>query len=191
MSIFISLLPIIALIVYFFFRSHFKEFATEINQNSTIWNFSLDFSTFLSNMYPCVLGVEMILVPSFLASESLMNCSLYIVLGIILMTTSCMVAVMPYNIPINNIRLFVNQILKVGMLIGFILCKEKINTDTEISDPFVNLVVMILGILGVGILVNFPFVIWRTVCWIKQNGIIDMKMYLDHIGKTSKKSATL
>lgn len=33
MSVFISLLPITALILYFFFKSHFKEFATEINQN--------------------------------------------------------------------------------------------------------------------------------------------------------------
>lgn len=72
----------------------------------------------------------MILVPSFLAAESLMNSSLYIVLGIILVTTCCMVVTLPYTRLINNIRLFSNQILKMGMVCVLISCKLKINADT-------------------------------------------------------------
>lgn len=72
----------------------------------------------------------MILVPCFLAAQSLLDSSMYIVLGIIVVSTSCMILTMPYTYLLNNIRLFVHQILKIVMVGTLVFCKLKIGVDT-------------------------------------------------------------
>lgn len=67
-SVIIGLLPITLCVVYCFLKHHYNEFAESLNQHYTSWNFKLETSKFLSNLYPIVLASEAILIPLFLGA---------------------------------------------------------------------------------------------------------------------------
>jgi Sec-independent protein secretion pathway component TatC len=70
------------------------------------------------------------------------------------------------------------------MTITLIICKTQINTNTDPDSFIMNLVWIILLLLLIGFIINFPFIVWQLILWIKQKGVIDHKMYLNHKSKT-------
>lgn len=63
-------------------------------------------------------------------------------------------------------------------MILILVCKLSINTHTEPDSPLMMISWAILTVLIIALVINFPFIIWKTYLWIRTNGSIDMKLFL-------------
>lgn len=129
-------------------------------------------------LYPILIGFELTTVPSILASELLESFSLYIALGVATLATVYACVVKPYDEKLNNIRLIAHRILMNLMVVVMIVSKAVITSTVDPDSPATNIVWVILTIILLGFLINFPFVIRRLALWVKREGLIDMKLFL-------------
>lgn len=84
----------------------------------------------------------------------------------------------PYGERINNIRIIVHRCLIILLATLMVICKVAITIETEPDSPIMLLAWAILVVLILGLLLNFPFIIWKTYQWIRTNSVIDMKLFL-------------
>lgn len=124
----------------------------------------------------------MVLIPSLLASETLLNSSLYIALALTVPMIVWIGLVMPYDNRVNNLRLLSHRALLSMMLILLIVSKSTITPDTDPDSPLLYLGWIILCILVLDLLTNLPFVIRELVGMFKREGMVDIKLLMERKG---------
>lgn len=98
---------------------------------------------------------------------------------------------MPYLETLNNIRLLINRILSAAAILFSIILNHYFKSDYNSESTTLKIIWCIISILILGILINFPFILWKLILFLQKNGIIDMKMYLKKKKKTNKQMATV
>ena len=185
-ALFSGLLPVAMGVLYCMFKGCYEEFIGLLNQTTKIGGLSAYKSKFLCSLYPVALTVEMVLIPLFLANQLLLGCSLYIALAMTVVTTVFVALVMPYDEGLNNARLLTHRALMSLMVILLIFCKSTITPDIAYDSPLLNLVWVVVCILVLDLAVNVPFIIWKLVLWVKKEGVIDLRLFLEHKGRIAK-----
>lgn len=133
-------------------------------------------------MYPLVMALEMILIPCFLASFLLLKYSLYISLFISILPTVFAFLFTPYTESINNIRLLAHRVMVNLLIVFLIVCQKVITMEMDFNSSLVNLPWIILVMLTLNFLINFSFIVWKLIVWIKKPGIVDMKLFIQQKG---------
>lgn len=176
-SLLLALLVLITGILFLVFKSGFREYRNEFCQRLQMCKMSIKASTEIKRLYPIAMLIEMALISSILAIESLMFCSLYVCLGIMVAFSVIFLIVAPYSYTIDNVRLFIHRFLLIsvcGLQIGFrVLRVEDASKNNFVYDyPWLVLVVLLIS-LGL----NVPYLVYNSILWLKSPNMIDMKLY--------------
>ena len=76
----------------------------------------------------------MTILPALLVVEALFDCSLFVVVGILLATTIVLLIAVPYGRTLDNILLFVYRLLLIticGLQIGFKILLTRVTSPTD------------------------------------------------------------
>lgn len=184
-----ALLPVTAVILYVRFDGKYEEFSSQLNHSGIRVKQTVDKSKRICGLYPMIISAEIALIGLLLSVEFMFDYSLYCVLAVTIATTVFVCAAHPYEEKLNNVRIMVHRGLMTVMAILMVVCKVGIDMYTEPDSPIMMITWVILIVLILSFLINFPFILWKTYLWIRTNGIIDMKMLLEQKIGTMKEEA--
>ena len=117
-----------------------------------------------------------------LANSALIDSSLYATLAVTIATTVYVCITTPYLEKLNNVRLIIHRVLVNLLVVGYLLSKSKLNNDTNLEDHILNLAFMMLVLLILNWLINFPYIAWSLILWLKRPGIVDIRLYVQQKG---------
>lgn len=117
-----------------------------------------------------------------LANSALIDSSLYATLAVTMATTVYVCITTPYLEKLNNVRLIIHRVLVNLLVVGYLLSKSKLNNDTNLEDHILNLAFMMLVLLILDWLINFPYIAWSLILWLKRPGIVDIRLYVQQKG---------
>lgn len=140
-------------------------------------------------MYPIVLVLQLYFLPLFLGISFLFSFSLYITLGISVLSTVYCVWVTPYNEKSNNVRLLVHKGLEMIIVILLVVAQNFASSSNECYESMAFLVVpsVIILALIVNLIFTLSIIILRIIRW--KNTPIDINLFIQQKASMEKKLA--
>ena len=92
----------------------------------------------------------------------------------------------PYNETINNLRLFVHRIIFSFIIALYIVIQKTLPEGTLYDSEVMFLPWIVIALLIIDFCINFPFVAWKLVLWVKKRGIIDMRLFVEQKAPKNK-----
>ena len=171
-------LILVTVVLLLAFQQRMREYRLEFCTRSQIGKISLTTSSKIKKLYPLLLFIEIASVSFILSPRTLFDISLYLSLGILLLTSTLKIVISPYRHSIDNTRLFVNQfflLLINSLQIGFKYLKESTHYSQSTVElfPWSVLVVLVLILFGN----TMPYLAYKIAGWVKKRGLIDIALY--------------
>ena len=137
-------------------------------------------------MYPAVIIIEIFILPLLLSNYKDTEYCFFIILGFSVLISMYILISTPYIERSNNIRLVIHRVMFTLIIINLIIIKKYINSETELDSPFFNLAWIFVVLLIINWIMNFSWIIWKTIKSYRKPGLIDVKLVIDLKEKTKK-----